>query len=130
MRILVATLLTTLIAGLALGAAPAPAVEAGVNQTLNAKLPMAETAAGLGAGWVRLWGSWAMAQPGPDSWAPHIIRSMNAEVEAAKARGLKVLIVVHRTPAWANGGKGFTHPPTDPATFGAAMGGLAKRLPG
>ena len=130
MRTLVATLLTILIAGLALGAAPAPAVETGVNHTLNAKLPMAETAAGLGAGWVRLWGSWAMAQPGPDSWAPDVIRSMNAEVEAAKARGLKVLIVVHRTPAWANGGKGFTHPPTDPATFGAAMGGLAERVPG
>ena len=39
-------------------------------------------------------------------------------------------MVVQRSPAWASGGQGGIHPPTDPATFGAAMGGLASRVPG
>ena len=54
----------------------------------------------------------------------------NASVNAAKAKGLKVLMVVQRTPAWASGGKGGIHPPTDASTFGAAMGGFAERVPG
>ena len=130
MRTLVATLLTILAAGLAFGAAPASALETGVNHTHGATLPVADSVAGLGAGWVRLWGSWESAQPGPGSWDSYALRGMNRDVEAAKARGLKVLMVVLGTPAWAAGGKGPTHPPTDPATFGAAMGGLARRVPG
>ena len=55
---------------------------------------------------------------------------MNRSVDAAKARGLKVLMVVQRTPAWASGGKDAHHPPTDPSTFGAAMGGFAAKIPG
>ena len=51
-------------------------------------------------------------------------------MQAAKAKGLKVLMVVQSTPPWANGGQGPTTPPSDPASFGAAMGGFAARLPG
>ena len=39
-------------------------------------------------------------------------------------------MVVQRSPAWASGGKGGIHPPTDASTFGAAMGGFAQRVPG
>ena len=54
---------------------------------------------------------------------------MNADANAAKAKGLKVLMVIQRSPAWASGGKGGTAPPTDPSDFGRAMGELAKRVP-
>ena len=119
MRSAVATLLTALSIVLAFGAAPASAVETGVNDTLNATKPTAQTAAELGAGWVRLWASWEQAQPSPNGWAADVIYNMNTAANAAKAKGLKVLMVVQRTPAWANGGKGATHPPSDPSTFGA-----------
>ena len=128
MRSLLASLLAALTLVLAF-AAPAAALETGVNDTLNATRPTAQTAAELGAGWVRLWASWEQAQPSQTGFAADVIYNMNAAADAAEAKGLKVLMVVQRTPAWANGGKGPTHPPTDPATFGAAMSYLARHVP-
>ena len=130
MRSAVATLLAALSIVLAFGAVPAQALETGVNDTLNATKPTAQTAAELGAGWVRLWASWEQAQPSPNGWAADVIYNMNTAANAAKAKGLKVLMVVQRTPAWANGGNGATHPPSDPSTFGGAMSHLAKNVPG
>jgi hypothetical protein len=129
MRCHLATALLTSIAALAFAAPPAAAVETGVVETLGQTKPTAQTASDLGAGWVRLWASWEAAQPGPNSWAPDVLQNMNSAASAAKAKGLKVLMVVQRSPAWASGGKGGTHPPRDPATFGAAMGVFAARVP-
>jgi hypothetical protein len=112
-------------------ATPAGALEVGVVETLGQTKPTAQTAAALGANWVRLWATWEGAQPsGPGAWDAEAIRNANLAVSQAKARGLKVLMVVQRSPAWASGGRGGIHPPTDPATFGAAMGGFARRVPG
>jgi hypothetical protein len=130
MRSRLASLLLALLAALAFGVTPAHAVETGVNETLGQTRPMAQTASELGAGWVRLWASWEQLQPAPGAWDQHALGMMNDSVNAAKAKSLKVLVVVHRSPAWASGGKGGIHPPTDPSTFGAAMGGLARQLPG
>ena len=130
MRSAVATLLTALSLVLAFGAAPASARrDRRERHPQRDELPTAQTAAGLGAGWVRLWASWEQAQPSPNGWAADVIYNMNAAANAAKAQGLKVLMVVQRTPAWANGGKGATHPPSDPSTFGAAMGDIAQARP-
>ena len=130
MRSQLATFLLTLIAAFAFAAAPASAVEVGVVETLGQtkrpRRPLPSSApAGYGSG-PRGRGR----SPAPNTWAPDVIASMNGAVNAAKARGLKVLMVVQRSPAWASGGQGGIHPPTDPATFGAAMGGLASRVPG
>ena len=130
MRSTLARLLFALLAAFVLNAAPAAAVETGVNETINQTHSTAATASDLGAGWVRLWGSWETAQPARGTWAPEVIADMNRSVDAAKARGLKVLVVVQRTPAWASGNKDARHPPTDPSTFGAAMGGFAAKIPG
>ena len=43
---------------------------------------------------------------------------------------MKVLVVVHRAPAWASGGRGGTAPPSDPAAFGRFMGRIAGAVPG
>jgi hypothetical protein len=130
MRFPLPTFLLGLLAAFALAAAPASAVEIGVNETLNQTRPTAQTASELGAGWVRLWASWEQTQPGPSSWDQHMLNVTNESVNAAKARGLKVLMVVQRSPAWASGGRGGPHPPTDASTFGAAMGGFAQKVPG
>ncbi len=123
--------LLTLFPVLAL-AAPAPALEVGLNETLGQTRPTAQTVSDLGAGWVRIWATWESAQPspGPGGWRPDIIDNANRAVADAKAKGLKVLMVVQRSPAWASGGHGGTYPPTDPATFGAAMRGFAEKVPG
>src|SRR5919109_1141259 len=93
MRSLLATFLLALLGVLAF-AAPSPALETGVNETLGQTRPTAQSAAELGAGWVRLWSSWEAAQPAPNAWAPDVLASMNNSVAEAKARGLKVLMVV------------------------------------
>ena len=129
MRSLLAASLLALVAALA-SAAPASAVEHGVVETLNQSRPTAQTASELGARWVRLWASWEQMQPGPGSWDQNLMNATNESVNAAKARGLKVLMVVQRTPAWASGGRGGIHPPSDPSTFGAAMGSIAQKVPG
>ena len=114
----------------ALGAAaPAHAVEVGLNKTLGNTVPFADKTKDLGAGWVRIWGEWEDAEPAPGQWRPDVINNMNADANAVKAKGLKVLMVIHRSPAWASNGKGGTAPPTDPRTFGRAMGELAGRVP-
>ena len=123
-------LILSLCAAAVLGlAGPASALETGVNETVNSNKPTAETAAGLGAGWVRLWASWEAAEPAEGQFRPDIINNMNAGANAAKAKGLKVLMVVQRSPAWASGGKGGITPPSNPADFGRALGELAKRVP-
>jgi hypothetical protein len=129
MRSTLLCLLLVLAAAL-LGAEPAAAVETGINQTVRQTRPTAETAARLGAGWVRIWGGWDAVEPGQDQYAENIINDMNYEVNTAKSRGLKVLMVMQRTPAWASGGKGTFAPPNNPADFGEMMGTVARRIPG
>ena len=124
-------LAATAATAVALGcAAPAGAVETGVNETLGQTVPTAHKAAKLGADWVRLWASWDGVQPSPGVYDQHVIATLNASVAALHARGIKALVVVHRAPAWASGAQGGIAPPRDPASFGAFMGGMAERVPG
>jgi hypothetical protein len=51
-------------------------------------------------------------------------------VDAARRRGLKVLLTIWRTPSWANGGAGELAPPASPADFGNFMSWLAGRFRG
>jgi len=115
---------------LAFAAAPADALETGVVHTMRQTKPVGQTAQEVGAGWVRLWANWEEMQPARGSWQGGALNYAAANVADAKARGLKVLMVVQRSPAWASGGRGGNHPPSDPADFAAAMAGFASRLPG
>jgi hypothetical protein len=51
-------------------------------------------------------------------------------VNAARQRGLQVLVTAWRTPGWANGGAGDLAPPANPADFGSFMAWLAGRFRG
>jgi Cellulase (glycosyl hydrolase family 5) len=110
-------------------AAPARAVETGVVETIGQSKPSARTAARLGAGWVRVWANWRDLQPSRGSFAPAAVARLQGAVAALHARGVKALIVVHQSPAWATGGAGPTVLPANPATYGSFMGGLARRVP-
>jgi Cellulase (glycosyl hydrolase family 5) len=111
-------------------AAPARAAETGINDTLHSTVNLPRTADRIGADWVRLWALWQDLEPAPGVYTEHLIAGMNAQIAELKRRGVKVLVVVHRAPAWASGGRGGIAPPTNPATFGRFMGQIAQRVPG
>lgn len=127
MRSLAATFLLTVAAALAV-AAPASAVETGVNETMSQNLPLGQTAQSLGADWVRIWGTWEMGEPAPGQISQNYVTWLGEKVADAEARGIKTLVVIARSPAWGSNGGGIA-PPADPARYGAFMGELARRLP-
>jgi hypothetical protein len=129
MRSHFAAFLLTLATAFTLAAAPASAVETGVNETMNQSLPIGDAAGDLGADWVRLWGTWEGGEPQPGAYDQNYVKWLGDRVAAAKRRGVKVLVVIARSPGWATGGKPAIAPPDDPARFGAFMGELARRLP-
>ena len=67
------------------------------------------------ARWVRITLDWSQVQGGgPDSWDWAAFDGM---VQRAEEQGLQVLALPMWTPAWANGGRGFTTPPDDPLSY-------------
>ena len=123
-----ATLVAAAVAAL-LGAAPAHAVETGVNETLGQTVPTVEKAPRLGADWVRVWALWQDLEQAPGRYTEHLVAELQHKAAALEARGIRVLVVVHRAPAWASGGRGGIAPPTDPAAFARFMRTLAQRVP-
>jgi hypothetical protein len=111
-------------------AAPAAAVETGINETLNQTVPTAVKSQRLGAHWVRLWVSWDQLEPSPGAFHPHLLGGLQGGVDSLKQRGIKVLVVVQRAPAWASGADSGIAPPRDAAAFGSFMSRLAQRVPG
>jgi hypothetical protein len=123
----------TLLAGVAVAlacAAPAQAVETGVNEMLHQRVPTAQKASALRADWVRVWAGWDALEEQRGTLTEHNVAPLRAHVDDLKARGIKVLVVVHNAPPWASGGQGAPAPPTDPATFGSFMGRIAAAIPG
>ncbi len=54
---------------------------------------------------------------------------LDQAVAEATPRGIRVLAMVMRTPAWANGGQPEVAPPTDPQQYAMFLEALAKRYP-
>jgi Bacterial Ig domain len=126
------TLLASLVAALACAAAAAPAqaVETGVNEMLHQRVPTGKKASALRADWVRLWAGWDALEERRGVLSEHNVAPLRAHVTDLKARGIKVLMIVHLSPSWASGGQGGAAPPSDPATFGSFMGRIAAAIPG
>jgi hypothetical protein len=86
-----------------------------------------EVVQGTGARWVRIWMRWDKAQPLPPSSVPmsgldstrndapgcgtgcgfRYIQSVDAQIAAARAAGLNVVLVMWHFPRWANGTEGM-----------------------
>src|SRR5919199_983855 len=54
-----------------------------------------------GCTWVRLWAEWPKLQPRSDRLPD--LRPLEAEIDAARADGLKVMLTSWRYPRWASG---------------------------
>jgi hypothetical protein len=66
-----------------------------------------------GCAWVRLWAEWPKLQPSRDRLPD--FRELDAEIAAARADGLKVMLTAWRYPRWANGTSALT--PEQDAAF-------------
>jgi hypothetical protein len=109
-------------------AGPGRAAQTGINETIGQTVSTVDKAPALGADWVRVWALWQDLEPAPGHYTAHLVGALNQKIDAIKARGVKVLVVVHRAPQWSAGGGGIAAP--DPAPFARFMGGLAQRVPG
>jgi Cellulase (glycosyl hydrolase family 5) len=78
---------------------------------------------------VRLDVSWASLEPNAQgTWDPVYLAKLDDVLTLAAARGVRPILVVVGTPAWARNGTGSVMtPPTQPETYAAALGMLAAR---
>lgn len=88
--------------------------------------------AGAGATEVRIDVSWAMLQPKRRGsydykWG---VPFVDRVIDMATARGLRPLVTVWLTPAWANGGAGERALPDDPQDYARAVAWAARRYAG
>lgn len=107
-------------------------VHAGWDDYTNAqRLEVMDKMAAAGVGWVRIDLSWAWLEGGgPGDITDYYLDRMDFTVDAANDRGLRVLMVLFRTPSWANDGAGNKVPPDDANDFGAIAGFLADHFQG
>ncbi len=88
------------------------------NYTDADRVQILDQLAAAGLEWVRIDIGWSGYEPeAPGTIDPYYQGRVDAAVDEARARGLKVLLTAWLTPAWANGGIGERHPPTDPADY-------------
>lgn len=84
-----------------------------------------------GTEWVRLDVSWAMLQPDRagvySEWG---VGYVDRVLDMITARGMKPLVTLWLTPAWANGDRGERTLPDDPQAYAAAAGWAAARWAG
>ena len=82
-------------------------------------------------GWVRIDMGWSSFLGGcPTCVDRGEVALADRAVDAARARGLRVLGMLWRTPAWANGGRGVHAPPSDPNTYAQAAAWIAAHFRG
>jgi hypothetical protein len=69
-------------------------------------------------GWVRVDVGWqTFEEAGKGQYSQWYVDLFDSVVNAAQARGIKVLATLWATPAWANGNKARNVPPTNPADY-------------
>lgn len=72
--------------------------------------------------------SWADAEPTDDAFSDGVFSTYANVATKASAEGIRPIVVLMFTPAWANGNRGATVPPDNPAEFAEFAGETAKRL--
>ncbi len=84
------------------------------DYTDEQRLQTLDKLAAAGVRWIRLDVGWAAFQEqGPGSYSRWYVDLVDRLVDAARARGIRVLATLWMTPSWANGGAGTMVPPDD-----------------
>ena len=95
------------------------------GQTDAERLKSLDLIAATGAGWVRLDFGWcSVEEAGSGKISDWYLERSDFVVNAARARGLKVLLTLWCTPSWANGGQPREVPPRDDADYAS----IARRM--
>lgn len=58
--------------------------------------------------WVRMWADWPSLQPAPGQWDATRLGALDAQVNAARTDGLRIILTLYRFPTWANGTNAMT----------------------
>ncbi len=134
--LLLAALASLVFAALPSSAAAAPAMGSQFhcnwsNYTDAQRGAVLDRLAGAGVTWTRIDIGWDAIQPQRgarlSSW--HIDLADRC-VDMARARGLRVLGMLHMTPGWANGEQGTNVPPTDVGDYAWIAGWAARHFRG
>ena len=131
MRFRLPAFLTALTVSLA--AAPAAhAVVPGmvIGPRASENIDQVDRAARGGAEWVRVFVDWSTAEPSRGSLSDFWLKYFDARIDHARDEGLKVIVVVTRTPSWASGSSDPNRPPADPATYASFVHRYAARYAG
>ena len=95
------------------------------------RIEVLDKMAAAGVKWIRLDFGWSSAQPtNGSSYATWYLERADRVIDAARARGIKVLMGFGRTPGWANGGQAPSVPPTDFNSYGNAAEYLSRYFRG
>ena len=95
------------------------------------RLEVLDKLADAGVKWVRVDMGWASFQEDSrNSFTQYHVDKADWIVDQARARGIKVLAMLWRTPEWANNGAGTEVPPTDPADYGRIARWAAEHFKG
>jgi hypothetical protein len=130
-------ILCALVASIVTNVSPAPSVAAETAPTIPEvgvqahlmwsdytdaeRLAVVNKMADAGLKWLRIDFGWSSIQPiDGNSYAQWYFDRADRVINAARARGMKVMLTFWRTPNWANGGLGVYAPPTDPNDFARA----------
>ncbi|HEX8103249.1 MAG TPA: Ig-like domain-containing protein [Solirubrobacteraceae bacterium] len=89
-----------------------------------------DRAARGGAEWVRTFVDWSSAEPARGTLSDFWLKYFDARVAKAQADGLKVIMVVTRSPGWATGTGDLNRPPADPATYASFLRRYAQHFAG
>ena len=116
--------------------ADAPSVGAQFHATWSdyedaERLAVLDKLAAAGVEWVRIDLGWrTFEEAGKGELSEWYAARADQAVDAALARGMRVLATLQDTPAWANGGRPKAVPPDDPADYARFAGCAATHFKG
>ncbi len=101
------------------------------NYSDQQRTDVADKLAAAHVGWVRIDIGWsALEEDCRGCFAQWYVDDVDAAVNAAVAKGMKVLAVLWWTPTWANGGAGLAAPPANVADYATAAKWAAQHFAG
>jgi hypothetical protein len=84
----------------------------------------------LGARWAKLTVDWNAAEPSPGQFNESLLAYYDRAIYLTRKAGIRVLMMVSRSPQWARVSNNPESPPGDPAALGRFVGYLAQRWAG